>query len=493
MEEPTRPDVSQLLVQLLRSLHDWEQAELAAKMGVDPSTIWRYEHGTVTLQPKAKERLAAATNLPLSLVEAVLVPALEAGRGASAPFDDETFADVERAGAELGGTLAGAGRAAVALLLAALEAADLDPWERTGPPAAADRLEAADAWERLETCTAEERQFLVETCREFQTWALAERLCHESEKAASDRPEEALELAELACRMAELARGDAFFLLRLKGYTLAFLANARRVTEGPRAAEGDFTFAVNFWHTGAAPDPDLLAEWRLLDLEASLRRSLRQFAEALALHARALAAAPPEAHGRILLKKAATYEQQGEAESAIDTLREAAALVDGEREPRLRFALRFNLTAALVDLERYAEADSLLPEVKDLSAAQRNEIDQIRVVWLSGKIAAGLGRTEEARDAFEQVRRDFTAREMAYDCALVSLDLAKLHLEQGRNADVRALAEEMLWIFKAQGIEREALAALRMFCEAARKEAATVDLARRAGEALGRGRRGTGR
>ena len=57
---------------------------------------------------------------------------------------------------------------------------------------------------------------------------------------------------------------------------------------------------------------------------------------------------------------------------------------------------------------------------------------------------------------------------------------------------MRALAGEMLWIFKAQGIARETLAVLRMFCEAARKEAATVDLARRAGEALGRGRRGAG-
>ncbi len=36
----------------------------------------------------------------------------------------------------------------------------------------------------------------------------------------------------------------------------------------------------------------------------------------------------------------------------------------------------------------------------------------------------------------------------------------------------------MAWIFEAKGIHREALAALTLFCEAARQEAATVALAR---------------
>lgn len=38
---------------------------------------------------------------------------------------------------------------------------------------------------------------------------------------------------------------------------------------------------------------------------------------------------------------------------------------------------------------------------------------------------------------------------------------------------------EMLWIFKAQGVHREALAALRVFCDAAKHQAATLELARK--------------
>ena len=37
----------------------------------------------------------------------------------------------------------------------------------------------------------------------------------------------------------------------------------------------------------------------------------------------------------------------------------------------------------------------------------------------------------------------------------------------------------MSWIFTAQGIAREALAALQLFCNAALQEAATVELARK--------------
>ena len=65
------------------------------------------------------------------------------------------------------------------------------------------------------------------------------------------------------------------------------------------------------------------------------------------------------------------------------------------------------------------------------------------------------------------------------DYALVSLDLGLLLLEQGRTSEVKTLANQMKWIFSQQGIHREALAAVKLFCDAARQEKATVELARR--------------
>jgi hypothetical protein len=107
-----------------------------------------------------------------------------------------------------------------------------------------------------------------------------------------------------------------------------------------------------------------------------------------------------------------------------------------------------------------------------------NELDLVRTVWLSARIAAGQGRREEAIAGLEQVRREFTVRQLPYDAARASLELAALWLEEGRTAEVRELSVAMVWIFKAQGIARETLAALAIFRDAAQKETATVELVR---------------
>ncbi|MDP9120396.1 MAG: hypothetical protein M3O15_03365 [Acidobacteriota bacterium] len=101
------------------------------------------------------------------------------------------------------------------------------------------------------------------------------------------------------------------------------------------------------------------------------------------------------------------------------------------------------------------------------------------MIWLEGRVAAGLGRPGEGAAAFEQVRQEFRERGMAYDYGLVTLELAALHLAQGRNAEVRELAPQLVWIFEVNGIHREALAALRLFRQAALEERLTGELARR--------------
>jgi tetratricopeptide (TPR) repeat protein len=270
---------------------------------------------------------------------------------------------------------------------------------------------------------------------------------------------------------------------------LAYLANAQRVANDLPGAEESFARAWKLWQAGAGAHSEVLAEWRLLDREASLHRGRRRFREALDKLDQARAAAPPEAAGRILLNKAYTLDQMGEAERAVEVLREAAPLVDAQREPRLPCVVKFNLAANLCHLGRYAEAEALLPKVRELAAGLHNELDLVRVAWLQGRVDAGLGRTREGTVALEQVRRELTNRQMAYDAALVTLELAELYLAEGRTREVQALAEEMMWVFRSQGIHREALGALKLFLDAARTEAATVEMARRALADLEKARR----
>ena len=142
-------------------------------------------------------------------------------------------------------------------------------------------------------------------------------------------------------------------------------------------------------------------------------------------------------------------------------------------------ALRFNMADDLVLLERYKEAAELLPQVRKLVLEQANELDLIRVGWLTARVAAGEGRTAEAIAGLEQVRDAFTVHKQPYNAALSSLDLAVLWLREGRTREVKELAITLGWIFTVKGIARKALTALQLFCNAASQEAATVELARK--------------
>jgi hypothetical protein len=130
----------------------------------------------------------------------------------------------------------------------------------------------------------------------------------------------------------------------------------------------------------------------------------------------------------------------------------------------------------------------LVPKIRELAFQLGNELDLVRVLWLEGRIAGASGKRDVAVTAMEQVRREFTARSLAYDVALVSLELAVIYLEEGRLGDVRDLARQTMSVFQTQGIHREILAAIRLFFETAEKEAATAELARQIAEYLQRAR-----
>ena len=194
--------------------------------------------------------------------------------------------------------------------------------------------------------------------------------------------------------------------------------------------------------------------------------------------AQAACGADPGAAGRILLKMSSVLVREEDFVGALAVLEESAPAIEASGDPHLLFCLRFDRAALLRHLGRSAEAAGLLPGVRELAEAQSRTLWLTKVLWLESRIAVEQGRSDEALAGLEQVRDDFTVHELPHQAALASLDIAVLWLERGRTAEVRELAVGMGWIFKAKGIAREALAALTLFCEAARQEAATVELAR---------------
>lgn len=82
-------------------------------------------------------------------------------------------------------------------------------------------------------------------------------------------------------------------------------------------------------------------------------------------------------------------------------------------------------------------------------------------------------------ERFLTARAGFVGQRNAYDAAMVSLeDLVVMYLRQGRTAEVRQLAEEMIAVFQEQNLPDDALRALRLCAAAAQREKLTAVMAR---------------
>jgi transcriptional regulator with XRE-family HTH domain len=456
----------------LRSKRGWAQKELADRHGFTTyRQLSRYETGDRPLSRETLDGLAASLGHSPEAVDALLflhslVTPPERGAPSPVALTAEELEKIDRTAMAAGWSMAEDVREGLVARKRRLKAESA-------------RRDAGTLWARLKAHPRQARRGLVAASPELQNWALAERVCEASVRAAADNPQEALDLADLGLFIAGRVEGGEDWRRRLEGYVWAHVANARRVANDISGADEAFVRAWDLWRAGGDSEPRLLPEWRILDLEASLRREERRFAEALELLDRAGRAAEgdPAALGRILLKKEYICELMGNLGGALAALKEAAPFVEASGDLRLLFALRFETAKDLCAMESYPEAAKLLPEVRELAEQLGNELDFVRVVWLAARISAGQEQWREAITGLEQVRRDFTARGLPYDAALSSLDLAVLYLREGRLGEVKTLAREMAPIFKSQGIAREALASLSLFRDAAQQETATVELA----------------
>lgn len=434
----------------------WTQARLSEKTGIAESQLSRYETG---IEPKAPNlrRILGAFNVSL--------PTLERARWAlrlvRKLVTNESLLPVPEGDAD-------------PQSLARLELALL-----SHAPQEEEHRRVDSLWQWLTTLPGQRRRLYIRGTRAFGEWLLGPRICKASEEAAADDPAEALELAELALFAIEHADVPEPFKLRMKGWGTGFLANAQRVAKSLPLADTTFARTWKLWQEGEDPE-GLLSEAYLLDMEASLRRDQRDFGRAIHLHEAALKLSRPEEEGHFLLNLSATFDQKGDPEAALQALAQAAEKVDGERHPRLKFGLLFNTVATLCRLSRFQEAEPLVPEVRRMAEREGGgAIDRRKTSWLEATLAKGLGWRAEALAALEEVRNGFEKDGLAYDYALASLDAALLYREENRFVEIKALADEMLSIFQAQNVHREALAAVILFVEAAEKEKITPELLHR--------------
>jgi hypothetical protein len=206
-----------------------------------------------------------------------------------------------------------------------------------------EREVALVLWDRLRRRPHDYRIALVEEDEEYRTWALCERAAAESIDAAGEDPQEAVRLAQLAGRIAELCPGPEAWRWRLEGYAGIHLANARRASGNLPLAREARVRGRKLWEAGAPADPGLLNEALVLQIEANLLRADRRFADARHLIEEALRVDRSEITARLLYTKANILVDMGDLQGSTAVLEEAASLVDGKEEPRLALGIRLLL------------------------------------------------------------------------------------------------------------------------------------------------------
>jgi tetratricopeptide (TPR) repeat protein len=362
---------------------------------------------------------------------------------------------------------------------------------------ARSRAEAPQLLQALIAQVPESRLAGLHAEPRFASWGLCELLVRESRQVAPANAAEAVHLADLAVHVVDLIpEGEPYeakWLFQLRALAWAALANAYRVQGDLSSSERIFEMSDAWWEAGAADIGDALGyEPVLLSLKAPLRTIQRRFPEALKLLDQAVDLflhgqsehRDPHLAGRSLISRAYVLIEMGSPETAIEVLRKANGLIDPERDPRLVLCIHHNLVDNLSKMGRHSAAADLLPSLRDLAATHGSTLDHLRLQWVEGRVAAGLGDHAQARHLLAGVRQTFLADGNPYEAALATLDLVIPHLEEGNTAEVQALADEMVTVFREHDVSREALAALLLFQEAARRETATADLARRVAASL---------
>lgn len=345
---------------------------------------------------------------------------------------------------------------------------------------ATERQEAPGLWEDLLSRAPEERRSLIWNDPRYQTWGLFELLAESSHEILPQEPRKAEAVARLALDTAEqldAARYGAPAVETAKAKAWTHLANTFRVLSDFRQAEQALQTA-ELHLSRSWLDP--LDEAFLLESRAALRRAQSRFEEALALLDTAIAiyreVNEPHLQGRALMVKGVVFQRNNEPETAAACFRESLFLLDSVREPRLMVASQCNLILCLHEGGRSAEAAALVEDARRLVVEVGKRSDLLRIDWVGGRVAAATDKEEEAERLFLEVRDAFIADDLVFDAALISLDLAALYARQGRTADVKRLAAEILPIFRSREVHREALAALIAFEQAAEREQLTLGL-----------------
>jgi tetratricopeptide (TPR) repeat protein len=350
----------------------------------------------------------------------------------------------------------------------------LDPLEEHARALSVEQARAPELLARLAAVPQEERKAAIRRDAELRSWALCELLIEECHQLAYSEAARAGEISNLAVSVAEELDAGRYgepLVNDLKARAWACAGEVLRVLSHLRQAEEAFAKAESAIGEGTG---DALEEARILELKAALRSDQRRTVEAHGLIEEVIAVYRQykDLHllGRAFVRKGRIYGATQDWAAAIRWLRKGLALLDPLRERQLELSVRHSLIWFLHEGGRQQEAWFMLEASRQELGDFGGSLLGLRLRWLEGRIQTALHRLDAAEPALVEARGGFIEAGIGFDAALVSLDLAGLYASQGRAAEMRRLAEEMIPVFQSRDVHREAIAALMVFQQALRME-----------------------
>lgn len=294
--------------------------------------------------------------------------------------------------------------------------------------------------------------------------------------------DEMLRLAQLARLAAEgcsvSAAGNERKLADLRARAWGQYGTALRVCGQPRAAEAALAASLEHRRQGTG-DPALHA-W-LLERTSSLAIFQDRFEEAITMCVEAgqiyQELGNDHSFAFTLTQKAIAILYSGEAAWAVRTLNQAIPLIDPE-DPHLLVAACHNLIRCYIDLDRPDQALALYAEIRDLYKEIDDPLILLRMVWQEGALLRDLGHLRAAETALLKARKGYMDEKLAYEVALVSLDLTTVYVKLGLVEEVKRTVLTTVPIFHALRVKLETLAALLQIQKVADQEQQALELIR---------------
>lgn len=304
---------------------------------------------------------------------------------------------------------------------------------------------------------------------------LARLLLDESYGHLPAEPRESHTLAELAMLVLETGSPTPE-AAELYAFAVALQGNARRAQGA--LVPADELLQTSRFLLDLSGGRSIMIRAELDRFQGSLRWAQRRFTDAEGLLLRAIAAYESQNSdveaASVRLNLGLVYAETGAFDRAIESAQQAGEVLSEHGKTKLLLMARHNLASGFLETGDSNRSRAVFTESAPLYDQFPDPWTQLRRLWLEAKLSKAEGNIEAAEDAFRAVREGFQKEGVGYDAAMAALDLAYLYLEQGRTLELKSLAEEIVEVFEAQDVHREAVAALMLFQEAVRAERASV-------------------